>query len=386
MDVEPVNEVGMRAISPGDMQSAGATNAPALEITDLRIRYGAVEVVKGVTIRADAGAHLTLVGPSGCGKTTILRSIAGLEKPSSGRISLFGRTVYDGDAGIEVATEHRDVSMVFQSYAIWPHMSVYDNVAYGLRLRRVQKAEIEERVMRALAMVGLSEQAHRPSPMLSGGQQQRVALARSFVFDPKILLFDEPLSNLDAKLRSQMRIELKELTSRLGITAVYVTHDQEEALSMSDHVVVLQGGVVRQQANPFTTYFRPRNAFVADFMGASNLLRIEGRPRPLSDGMVEARLTNGQVMTCAGPVPDGEIAGIAIKASHLGPRAVKPSSGSNVWEVVVKQRSFVGDLMEYSLDWKGCELRARTLSDHMLEVGETAYCSVSPKHAVLVEP
>src|SRR5690606_22013561 len=151
-------------------------------------------------------------------------------------------------------------SMVFQSYAIWPHMTVFENVAYGLRLRKVARAEIDQRVMAALAMVGLEEQAHRPSPMLSGGQQQRVALARSFVFDPTILLFDAPWSNLDAKLRAQMRHELKELTSRLGITAVYVTHDQEEALSMSDHVVVLQSGIVRQQADPFTTYFRPRNA------------------------------------------------------------------------------------------------------------------------------
>src|SRR5690606_24675672 len=208
----------MGEVGFGRAASAKADNV-ALEIVDLRISYGSLEVVKGVTITADAGSHLTLVGPSGCGKTTILRSIAGLEKPSGGRISLFGRPVYDSAAGIEVSAEHRDVSMVFQSYAIWPHMTVFENVAYGLRLRKVARAEIDQRVMAALAMVGLEEQAHRPSPMLSGGQQQRVALARSFVFDPKILLFDEPLSNLDAKLRAQMRHELKELTSRLGITA-----------------------------------------------------------------------------------------------------------------------------------------------------------------------
>jgi ABC-type Fe3+/spermidine/putrescine transport system ATPase subunit len=363
-----------------------STTDLALEIVDLRIRYGVHEAVRGVSIKAKAGAHLTLVGPSGCGKTTILRSIAGLEKPSSGRISLFGRPVYDGEAGIEVATEHRDVSMVFQSYAIWPHMSVYENVAYGLRLRRVPKAEIDERVMGALDMVGLKEQAHRQAPMLSGGQQQRVALARSFVFDPKILLFDEPLSNLDAKLRSQMRVELKELTSRLGITAVYVTHDQEEALSMSDHVVVLQDGVVRQQTDPFTAYFRPQNAFVADFMGVSNFLQTEGRPRSLGGGLVEVRLVGGQAVTCTEPKTEGEIAGVAIKASHLAPQAKRPAAGSNTWEVVVRQRSFVGDLMEYHLDWQGQELRARTLSSNVLEIGETAYCSVSPEHAVLVAP
>lgn len=374
----------MGEVGFGRAASAKADNV-ALEIVDLRISYGSLEVVKGVTITADAGSHLTLVGPSGCGKTTILRSIAGLEKPSGGRISLFGRPVYDSAAGIEVSAEHRDVSMVFQSYAIWPHMTVFENVAYGLRLRKVARAEIDQRVMAALAMVGLEEQAHRPSPMLSGGQQQRVALARSFVFDPKILLFDEPLSNLDAKLRAQMRHELKELTSRLGITAVYVTHDQEEALSMSDHVVVLQSGIVRQQADPFTTYFRPRNAFVADFMGASNFLPLERRPAATDGDLVEARLVNGESVLCASTIPDGELAGVAVKASHLSPQASRPSSGRNIWEVTVTQRTFVGDLMEYSLDWKGLELRARTLSSQIFEIGETVYCCVSPEYAVLVE-
>lgn len=374
----------MGEVGFGRAASAKADNV-ALEIVDLRISYGSLEVVKGVTITADAGSHLTLVGPSGCGKTTILRSIAGLEKPSGGRISLFGRPVYDSAAGIEVSAEHRDVSMVFQSYAIWPHMTVFENVAYGLRLRKVARAEIDQRVMAALAMVGLEEQAHRPSPMLSGGQQQRVALARSFVFDPKILLFDEPLSNLDAKLRAQMRHELKELTSRLGITAVYVTHDQEEALSMSDHVVVLQSGIVRQQADPFTTYFRPRNAFVADFMGASNFLPLERRPAATDGDLVEARLVNGESVLCASTIPDGELAGVAVKASHLSPQASRPSSGRNIWEVTVRQRTFVGDLMEYSLDWKGLELRARTLSSQIFEIGETVYCCVSPEYAVLVE-
>ncbi|MEO3430895.1 ABC transporter ATP-binding protein [Pelagibius sp. CAU 1746] len=366
-------------------------NAPlspdlALEIVDLRICYGDHEAVRGVTISAKAGTHLTLVGPSGCGKTTILRSIAGLEKPSSGRISLFGKPVYDSSMNIEVATEKRDVSMVFQSYAIWPHMSVFENVAYGLRLRRVPKAEIEERVIRALSMVGLKEQAYRQSTMLSGGQQQRVALARSFVFDPKILLFDEPLSNLDAKLRAQMRVELKELTTRLGITAVYVTHDQEEALSMSDHVVVLQDGIVRQQTDPFTAYFRPENAFVADFMGVSNFLPIAGAAREIAGGLVEADLTDGGKVICAGAVPDKEVAGVAIKASHLQPQAEPPESGDNVWRMEVTHRSFVGDLMEYHLDWEGRELRARTLSSRVFDVGDKVYCSVAPEHAVLVAP
>lgn len=364
-----------------------ADEPAALEIDKLRIRYGGLDVVHGVSITAKRGGHLTLVGPSGCGKTTILRSIAGLETPYSGTIRLFGRPVYDAASDINLPTEKREVSMVFQTYAIWPHMTVFDNVAYGLKLRRVPKAETKDRVMTALSLVGLEDFAMRPAPMLSGGQQQRVALARSFVFDPKILLFDEPLSNLDAKLRAQMRVELMDLTTRVGITAVYVTHDQEEALSMSDQVVVLQGGHVQQDSAPLDAYFSPANRFVADFMGQSNILTVQGTPKVQGGGLMRATLGNGAEVVCSTTTDGGPWAALAIKAAHLQLRAVvtaEDRKNHNVWDVTVRQRFFVGDLVEYHLDWQGIEIRARALSAELFDVGASVHCVVKPALARLV--
>ena len=221
-----------------------------IEIENLEIRYGAVPAVKGVSFVAPAGQQLTLLGPSGCGKTTTLRAIAGLERPSSGAIRIGGKAVYSSAEGINIPAEKRGLSMVFQSYAIWPHMTVFDNVAYGLRVRRKSRNEIEEKVRKALDLVQMGQYAERPASQLSGGQQQRVALARACVFSPSVLLFDEPLSNLDAKLRGDMRIELRELQHRLGVTSVYVTHDLEEALAMSDRIIVMRNGNIEQTGTP----------------------------------------------------------------------------------------------------------------------------------------
>ena len=359
------------------------TRVPALEIERLVVRYGQVEAVRGVSLRVEQGQHLTLLGPSGCGKTTTLRAIAGLEAPSGGRISLFGRPVFDAAAGVDVPTERRDVSMVFQSYAIWPHMTVFENVAYGLQLRKVPRQELEARVMGALAQVGLTDFARRSATALSGGQQQRVALARSFVFDPKLLLFDEPLSNLDAKLRAQMRVELKELQARLGITSVYVTHDQEEALAMSDQVVVMDQGVIRQRGDPFSVYFQPTDPFVADFIGASNLLR--GAASPGLDGATTVELTNGgRIVSAAGARDVSGPALVAIKLVHLQLTDEPPDGATNVWPVEVRRRVFIGDLVQYFLDWDGLELRARQLPLTLYEEGQRVYCSVAPEHAVLL--
>ena len=251
------------------------TAAAAIEVKDLVVRYGRITAVRGVTFSVGAGEHLTLLGPSGCGKTTTLRAIAGLEQPESGEIRIDGAVVFG--KGIHVAAERRGLSMVFQSYAIWPHMTVFDNVAYGLRVRRTPEAEVGQRVRSALDLVKLGDLGTRSASRLSGGQQQRVALARAFVFSPAVLLFDEPLSNLDAKLRAEMRIELKELQRRLGITSVYVTHDLEEALAISDRIVVMRDGIIEQIGTSAEIYDLPRNRFVADFVGSANLIR--GRRR-----------------------------------------------------------------------------------------------------------
>src|SRR5262249_22709553 len=229
-----------------------------IEVRDVVVRYGDQVAVNGVSFTVGRGEHLTLLGPSGCGKTTTLRAIAGLEQPSGGSITIDGQAMFDSAAKRNIPAEQRGVSMVFQSYAVWPHMSVFDNVAYGLRVRKQGAADIKANVERALDLVQMRHLADRAASKLSGGQQQRVALARAVAFAPTVVLFDEPLSNLDAKLRAEMRVELRELQRRLDITSVYVTHDQEEALAISDRVIVMNVGVIEQIGTPEEIYNRPK--------------------------------------------------------------------------------------------------------------------------------
>ena len=236
---------------------------------------GRVRAVDGVTLDIAAGEFFSLLGPSGCGKTTSLRMIAGFERPDSGRVHVAGRDITD------LPVHKRDMGMVFQSYALFPHRTVAENVAFGLRMRDVPKPEIARRVAAALAQVALTGMEDRKPAQLSGGQQQRVALARALVIEPPVLLCDEPLGALDRKLRQQMQFELKELQRRLGVTLVFVTHDQEEALAMSDRIAVMNQGKVEQVGAPTEIYERPRTRFVADFIGEINLLEEGGRARAL---------------------------------------------------------------------------------------------------------
>ena len=222
--------------------------------------------VHDVSLDIEPGSFVTLLGPSGCGKTTTLRMIAGFESPDEGEIYLGGEAIN------ELTPNKRDTAMVFQSYALFPHYNVFDNVAYGLRLRKVPKAEIEERVTGILKLVELSGMEQRMTNQLSGGQQQRVALARALVVEPGVLLFDEPLSNLDAKLRVQMRTEIRRIQQALGITAIYVTHDQSEAMAISDNIILMKGGVIAQMGSPTEIYYHPNSEFVADFIGECNFL------------------------------------------------------------------------------------------------------------------
>jgi iron(III) transport system ATP-binding protein len=235
--------------------------------------FGEFAAVSSVDLRINEGEFVTLLGPSGCGKTTTLRMVAGLEQNTGGRISIGNVVVSDAARGLFVPAERRALGMVFQSYAIWPHMTVFDNVAYPLRVRRVRRPEIQERVLAALKLVEMENYADRPAPALSGGQQQRVAIARALVFEPALLLLDEPLSNLDARLRAQMGSEFRALQKRLGITSLYVTHDQEEAMTLSDRVVVMQAGRVLQIGTPEEIYQRPRSREVATFFGSPNLIQ-----------------------------------------------------------------------------------------------------------------
>jgi iron(III) transport system ATP-binding protein len=245
----------------------------AITVRDLTKRFeGGVVAVDGISFDVADGEFLTLLGPSGCGKTTTLRLIAGLETPDGGEIAFGDRVVASVEQGVFLPPEQRDAGMVFQSYAIWPHMTVFGNVAYPLRIHHVPRAETQSRVAEVLHTLGLDGLADRSATKLSGGQQQRVAIARSLVGRPHLLLLDEPLANLDAKLRAQMRVELRELQRRLGITTIYVTHDQTEALVLSDRVLVLRNGTIQQRGTPREIYSRPANRFVADFVGFSNFL------------------------------------------------------------------------------------------------------------------
>ena len=248
-----------------------------VEVSDLHKQFsterGAVHALGGVSFQVPEGSLLTLLGPSGCGKSTTLRCIAGLEHPDRGKISFSGQVVFSSETREFEPPENRSVGMVFQSYAIWPHMTVFENVAYPLQGRRLSKALIAREVKRVLLLVGLSELSDRPSPLLSGGQQQRVALARALVANPKVLLLDEPLSNLDAKLRQHMRVEIRKLQRQSRVTAIYVTHDQEEAMVVSDEILFMSKGEIVERGRPEEIYTRPRRRLTAQFFGEANFLK-----------------------------------------------------------------------------------------------------------------
>ena len=259
-------------------------NKPAskLVVEDLHLQYGDNKILQGVSMTLNPGEVVALLGASGSGKTTLLRSVAGLEQPSRGRITIGDTVLYDGAGGIEMPVEKRNLGLVFQSYALWPHRSVFDNIAYGLRLRGVPASEIDSRVNLALTNLGLGALATRLPHQLSGGQQQRVAIARALVYNPPVVLMDEPLSNLDAKLREEARAWLRELIVRLGLSALVVTHDQTEAMAMSDKILLLNSGRIEQQGTPEDLYNRPQTQFTAEFMGSNN--HLPGTIAELADG------------------------------------------------------------------------------------------------------
>ena len=359
----------------------------SIEVRDLVVRYGGVVAVRGVTFTVGAGEHLTLLGPSGCGKTTTLRAIAGLEKPASGEIRIGGAPVFSSSPSVNVPAERRGLSMVFQSYAIWPHMSVFDNVAYGLRVRKRPEAEVTARVREALDLVQLGDLGTRSASKLSGGQQQRVALARAFVFSPSVLLFDEPLSNLDAKLRAEMRVELKELQRRLDITSVYVTHDLEEALAISDRIVVMRDGVIEQIGSPSEIYDRPRNTFVADFVGSANLIRGRRRADLERNGLVVIQTAGGALVhgTATGRPPADE-ALMAVRTVRLRLERTRPPLRSvNVWRARIRRRVFQGDFTQYHVDWDGRTLVVRLATADPFAESDEVFVSADPRYCVLLE-
>ncbi|MHA7883376.1 ABC transporter ATP-binding protein [Nitratireductor rhodophyticola] len=280
----------------------------SVDIQDVRKFYGQLETIKGVTVDVPDGAFVVLVGPSGCGKSTLLRMIAGLEDISGGTISIGGRVIND------VEPKHRDIAMVFQNYALYPHMTIAENMGFSLRLAKRPKDEIDQRVREAAAILGLSDYLDRYPRQLSGGQRQRVAMGRAIVRNPQVFLFDEPLSNLDAKLRVQMRAELKDIHARLKTTTVYVTHDQIEAMTMADRIVVMRDGIVEQVGAPLDLYDRPNNTFVASFIGSPSMNLLPGL---LTNGGKGVRVESGAELPLEGTSPAAGKVIYGIRPEHL---------------------------------------------------------------------
>src|SRR5712692_182710 len=296
---------------------------------------GNVRAVDQVGFEVQQGELLVLLGPSGCGKTTTLRMIAGLEEPDGGEIWLGDRQVSSAERHVFVPTEKRNVGMVFQSYAIWPHMTVFDNVAYPLRVRRVPRDVVRQKVSSTLELVGLQGLERRSATQLSGGQQQRVALARAMVFEPRLLLLDEPLSNLDARLRVQMRIELKHLQQETGITSVFVTHDQAESMALADRIIVMNKGRIEQIGSPTEIYERPRSRFVSEFVGSINVLQAEVFVVDAASRLIHLRGGALQIQCCAPPdtrVEPGQQVLVSIRPEKLSlQREWTVQDGQNAW-------------------------------------------------------
>jgi iron(III) transport system ATP-binding protein len=372
----------------------------AVEIQGLNKSYGEQQVLRNLNIEVGEGEFLTLLGPSGCGKTTTLRCVAGLERADGGEIRIGGTVVASAASRVFVPPNRRDIGMVFQSYALWPHMTVAGNVAYPLRMRRRAGGNIKQQVADILETVGMSPYAQRPVTDLSGGQQQRVALARAMVAKPGLLLFDEPLSNLDAKLRRDMRREIREAHDASGGSSIYVTHDQEEAITLSDRVVVLRGGVVQQIGTPRDIYEHPVNTFVADFVGYDNILAgtvAEASDRGCAvalggsegDGAGPVWAANGQVKS----VTTGESVFVAVRAEHLAvePLAAAGDAPDGAITAVVGSRTYTGQHVEYVVEVGSQRLLARLSAEQEaaagagLAPGEKAAVRFNPDRTVVIK-
>ncbi|MET3384075.1 ABC transporter ATP-binding protein [Variovorax paradoxus] len=357
---------------------------PALTLDRLEKRYPGPTghiAAQSVSLSVHDGEFISLLGPSGCGKTTVLRMVAGLIEPTGGRILVDGRDV------TALPTNKRNIGLVFQSYALFPHMSVFENVAFGLRRQGLQGSELKQRVDQALASVRLSALGDRLPRQLSGGQQQRVAVARSIAPRPSILLFDEPLSNLDASLRDEMQIELKRLQREVGITTLFVTHDQGEAMPMSDRVCVLAHGVVQQFDTPEAIYHRPATGFVASFIGRPN--RLAGRVVRSPEGAAAVQLNDGPVLaaTAADGMAQGTAVDVVVRQEDIRFTDAAASNGPTL-SGRVAMRSFVGSRVQYLLAFGSTELIAEALTNgpHAgLAVDAPVRVSVEPQH-VYVTP
>ncbi|MGO4692475.1 ABC transporter ATP-binding protein [Glaciibacter sp. 2TAF33] len=354
-----------------------------ITIENLQLRYGKFTAIDNMQLEIGDHESVVLLGKSGCGKTSTMRCIAGLEEPTAGRITVGDTVVFDAEVGINIPPHKRNIGMVFQSYAVWPHMTVFDNVAYSLKLQKVSKSEIKERVFETLELVGLEAFAGRGASLLSGGQMQRVALARSLVMRPSVLLLDEPLSNLDARLRDRLRIELREIQLRLGLTTVYVTHDQQEAFALADRIALMQDGIIVQMDSPSGMYTQPASSSIAHFLGVSNVHPVTSNPNGLYTfgGGVTTLSTSNQR-----PAADAAELHSCIRSEDIKlDRAGIP--GVNSWQGIVRVASFQGSSIRYAVEIADGTFDVVTplASAERFAVGEMVWVTVDPS-AVQVLP
>ncbi len=335
-----------------------------LTVKDVALRLGDNEILKGVSVAVPAGEVVALLGPSGSGKTTLLRAIAGLETPYRGSIGIGDHVFFDAGRDVELPAEERGLGLVFQSYALWPHRTVFENVAYGLKLRGVSTTEIKARVEKTLAQIGLAHLAARYPHQLSGGQQQRVAIARALVYEPPVILLDEPLSNLDAKLREEARAWLRTLIVTLGLSAIHVTHDQVEAMAIADRIVLLDAGVIAQEGSPTTLYNEPATLFAAEFMGSNN--RLDGKLLENSGGRATIELFGERLSGIARTkAAAGEKATGIIRIERV---LCASSPGANRLKMQLKAPMYLGERWELVLARENITVRAYASAP--LEPGE----------------
>ncbi len=350
-----------------------------IEVNNLYKTYKKTIAVNRINLDVQKGELLTLLGPSGCGKTTTLRCIAGLEKPEGGEIVIDGLPMLGRGF---VPSSKRGIGMVFQNYAVWPHLKVFNNVAYGLKLEKRSRQEIRTKTMEVLEMVGLGGLEERYPGQLSGGQQQRVALARAMVRNPKVLLLDEPLSNLDAKLREKMRFEIKRLVRRMGITSVYVTHDQAEAMVISDRIAVMQAGDVVQIDTPQQIYAQPANRFVADFIGTMNFIAAKVVQKASSDGTMKVSTSFSDELLCRGPEQnfnrDDQVYA-SIRPEDVKVFSDPPAQTSNVFKGTIAHRAYLGNFLYFFVEIDGEMIRVQ-VPYHMPQAeGEMVHFYLDPE-------
>jgi ABC-type Fe3+/spermidine/putrescine transport system ATPase subunit len=359
--------------------------APVLEFREVVKRFGAVNAVDGVSFAVQRGEIFTLLGPSGCGKTTTLRLVAGLEEPDGGEVSIDGTLVAAPQRGLLLAPEKRRLGMVFQSYAIWPHLTVFENVAFPLRVRRESSTSIGERVHRALETVGLAGFGDRGATQLSGGQQQRVALARALVYEPAILLLDEPLSNLDAKLREQMRLELRALQRKLTLTILYVTHDQTEAMTLSDRIAGVNRGRFEQVGTPAEIYEKPATPFAGEFLGRT--VALDGTLRKTAAGRWIELGGGGRIALSpsgSNSLHDGAAVKLITRPEDIEIETMAESTADPL-DAVIEHIDYLGDHFEYHVRAAGALLILSASKKHRFSVGAKVRLSFNPD-ALSVHP